>query len=122
MMNVQSRILAEIAHPYYQPLKPKALARKLGLAGDSYPAYRSALRELIRQGRLEIGKGNAVRAAGPHGTVTGTFRKTGAGFGFVRPHPAEGHAFAEVFVPADATLDASSGDTVLVRIRKKPRP
>jgi ribonuclease R len=122
MMNVQSRILAEIAHPYYQPLKPKALARKLGLTGDSYPAYRTALRELIRQGRLEIGKGNAVRAAGPHGTLTGTFRKTGAGFGFVRPNPAEGHPFPEVYIPSDATLDASSGDTVLVRIRKKPRP
>jgi ribonuclease R len=122
MMDLKSQILAEIAHPYYQPLKPKALARKLGLTGDSYPAYRNALRELIRQGRLEIGKGNAVRPAGPHGTLTGTFRKAGPGFGFVRPNPAEGNHFAEVFIPGDATLDASSGDTVLVRIRKKPRP
>ncbi len=122
VMDLQSRILSEISHPYYQPLKPKALARKLGLTGDSYPAYRTALRELIQQGRLEIGKGNAVRAAGPHGTVTGTFRKAGAGFGFVRPNPAEGHKFQEIFIPADATLDASSGDTVLVRIRKKPKP
>src|SRR5436305_14078021 len=103
MMNVQSRILAEIAHPYYQPLKPKALARKLGLTGDHYPACRTALRELIRQGRLEIGKGNAVRAAEPNGTLTGTFRKTGAGFGFVRPNPAPGHPFPQVYIPADAT-------------------
>src|SRR3984957_3352220 len=122
MMEIQSRILAEIAHPHYQPLKPKALARKLGLTGDSYPAYRSALRDLIRQGRLEISKGNAVRVAGPHGTLTGTFRKAGAGFGFVRPNPAEGHKFPEVFIPENATLDASSGDAVLVRIRKNPRP
>jgi ribonuclease R len=122
MMDLKSRILAEIAHPYYQPLKPKALARKLGLTGDSYAPYRAALRELIRQGRLEIGKGNAVRAAGPHGTLTGTFRKTGAGFGFVRPNPADGHHCAEVFIPEHFTLDASSGDTVLVRIGKKPRP
>jgi ribonuclease R len=122
MTDIKSRILAEIAHPYYQPLKPKALARKLSLTGDSYPAYRSALRELIRQGRLEIGKGNAVRAAGPHGTLTGTFRKTVAGFGFVRPNPAEAHKFPEVFIPESATLDASTGDTVLVRIGKKPRP
>src|SRR5947209_4356587 len=122
MMDLKSRILSEIAHPYYQPLKPKALARKLGLSGDSYPAYRTALRELIRLGRLEIGKGNAVRAAGPHGTLTGTFRKASAGFGFVRPNPAEGHPFPEVYIPSDLTLDASSGDTVLARIRKKPQP
>src|SRR5205823_1807546 len=57
-----------------------------------------------------------------HGTLTGTFRKTSAGFGFVRPNPAEGHHFQEVYIPESATLDASSGDTVLVRIRKKPRP
>jgi ribonuclease R len=120
MTDLQTRILAEIAHPYYHPLKPKALARKMGLTGDAYPAYRSALRELIRRGRLDIGKGNTVRAAGPHGTVAGTFRKAAAGFGFVRPNPAEGHRFNEVFIPADATLDASSGDTVLVRIGKKP--
>jgi ribonuclease R len=122
MMDLKSRILSEIAHPYYQPLKPKALARKMGLTGDSYPAYKAALRDLLRQGRVEIGKGNAVRAAGPHGTLTGTFRKTSAGFGFVRPNPAEGHKFPEVFIPESATLDASSGDTVLVRLRKKPQP
>src|SRR3954468_14846401 len=122
MMDLKSRILSEIAHPNYQPLKPKALARKLGLSGDGYTAYKTALRELIHQGRLEIGKGNAVRAAGPHGTLTGTFRKTSSGFGFVRTNPAEGHKFSEVYIPADATLDASSGDLVLVRIQKKPQP
>jgi ribonuclease R len=122
MTDLKARILSEIAHPYYQPLKPKALARKLGLTGDSYPAYKAALRDLLRLGRVEVGKGNAVRAAGPHGTLTGTFRKTSAGFGFVRPNPAEGHKFPEVFIPESATLDASSGDTVLVRLSKKPQP
>ena len=122
MADLKSRILAEIAQPYYQPLKPKALARKLGLIGDEYDAYKTALRELVRLGRLEISKGNAVRAAGPHGTLTGTFRKTKTGFGFVRANPAEGHPFPEIYIPADATLDASSGDKVLVRIGRKPRP
>jgi ribonuclease R len=122
MADLKSRILAEVAQPYYQPLKPKALARKLGLIGDDYDAYKTALRELVRLGRLEISKGNAVRAAGPHGTLTGTFRKTKLGFGFVRPNPAEGHPFPEIYIPADATLDASSGDKVLVRIGRKPRP
>jgi ribonuclease R len=122
MATLQSRILAEVSHPRYKPLKPKALARQMGLSGADYDPFRTALRELIREGRLEIGKGNAVRPTGPHGTVTGTFRKTSAGFGFVRPNPAEGHKFQEVFIPEGDTGDASSGDTVLVRVRKKPRP
>jgi len=41
---------------------------------------------------------------------------------FVRSNPAEGHKFPEVFIPQGDTLDAASGDTVLVRIRRKPRP
>ena len=49
MADIKSRILAEIAHPVYQPLKPKALARKLGLTGDEYAAFKSALRDLIRR-------------------------------------------------------------------------
>ena len=67
--NFTEKILTHLARKNYEPLKPKALARKIGASGDHYPAFRSALRELIRMGRLEIGKGNAVRPAGPHGTA-----------------------------------------------------
>src|SRR6266498_4419375 len=97
MSDLQTRILSAIAHPNYHPLKPKALARKLEVPAPEYDAFKDTLKELIRQGRLEIGKGNAVRPLGAHGTLTGIFRKAQAGFGFVRPNPEEGHKFNEVF-------------------------
>lgn len=118
MPDLKTRILSTLAHPSYHPLKPKALARKLGLSGSDYNAFKSALRELMDEGRVEIGKGNAVRQLGPHGTLTGIFRKTQQGFGFVRPNPDEGHRFTEVYIPEDAVRDATTGDVVLVRVRQ----
>jgi ribonuclease R len=121
MPDLANRIIAALAQPGYQPLKPKALARKLGIGGgEAYEPFKRALRELLKQGRVEMAKGNTVRQTGTHGTVTGTFRKATAGFGFVRLHPSEGHKFAEVFIPAEAVADAATGDLVLVKIRRKP--
>src|SRR5262249_9775777 len=94
------------------------LARKLGVSGGENNDFKNALKELIRLGRIEIGKGNLVRQVGAHGTLTGIFRKATAGFGFVRPNPEEGHKFNEVFIPEDAVRDAATGDVVLVRLRQ----
>ncbi|HZZ82210.1 MAG TPA: RNB domain-containing ribonuclease [Gemmataceae bacterium] len=118
MSDLISRISATVAHPNYHPVKPKALARKLGLPTSEYENFKDALKELIRQGRLEIGKGNAVRPLSRQGTVTGVFRKATAGFGFVRPNPDEGHKFNEVFIPEEAVRDAATGDIVQVRLRQ----
>src|SRR4051794_10128219 len=109
MPDLEQRIVAALADRHYEPLKPKALAQKLGVPAPQYDQFKAVLRELIRQGRAEISKGNTVRQAGTHGTVTGTFRKAGAGFGFVRPNPAEGHKFQEVFIPESAVGDAATG-------------
>ena len=52
---------------------------------------------------------------------TGTFRRAAGGFGFVRPdgtQRAEGRD-ADVFIPADKSGDAASGDIVSVRLESK---
>ena len=52
---------------------------------------------------------------------TGTFRRAAGGFGFVRPEGTlrtEGRD-ADVFIPADKTGDAASGDVVSVRLESK---
>jgi ribonuclease R len=121
MSELQARIIAALGHPSYHPVKPRVLARKLEVPGDQYDAFKAALKELQRQGRVEIGNGKGVRAAGPHGTLTGIFRKAAAGFGFVRPNPDEGHKFTEVYIPAEAVGDATTGDVVLVRLRSQAK-
>jgi ribonuclease R len=120
MPDLEQQILAAVSKKNYQPLKPKALARKLGASGGQYADFRRTLRDLLKQGRLEFGKNHTIRPVQPHGTVTGILRKTGQGYGFVRPHPIEGKAGPDVYIPEEAVGDASTGDEVLVRIRKKP--
>jgi ribonuclease R len=120
MPSFEEMILAAVARRGYHPLKPKALARKLGVPAPQYPVFRQALRDLLKQGRLELGRNHAVRATPPHGTVTGTFRRTSTGLGFVRPHFVEGQSAAEIRISEENTRDAASGDSVLVKITRKP--
>ncbi len=53
--------------------------------------------------------------------VSGLFRRAQGGFGFVRPTgmpPGSDRSF-DIFIPQKKTLDAASGDTVLVRMKKE---
>jgi ribonuclease R len=120
MPNLEDKILAALARKNYEPLKPKALARKLGVPTRSYGEFRHVLRELVRQKRVEFGRNHTVRPIQPHGTVTGTFRRTSGGMGFVRPHAVDGQVGPEIFIPQADALDAATGDGVLVHVLRKP--
>jgi len=121
MSSLPDAIVALVNKPTYQPIKPKGLARRLGVPQSAYPHFRKVLKELVESGRVEMGNNHVVRAVQPHGAVRGTFRKAGGGFGFVRPHPGDPASGTDIFIPAKETGDAASGDEVLVRITKKPR-
>ncbi|HVS39395.1 MAG TPA: hypothetical protein VMS17_27810, partial [Gemmataceae bacterium] len=120
MPEFENQILSVLARKSYTPLKPKALARKLNVPAPQYPDFRRALRSLLQQGRIEIGKNLTVRPAPPHGTVTGTYRRTGTGFGYVRPRYVEGQLGIEVRIAEHDALDAATGDVVVVRLTRKP--
>ncbi len=96
----------------------------------------SAEKTPMRKGRVEAAGTEGTSAAGrkrekerkikskPSGDskhFTGTFRRAAGGFGFVRPDGtmrAEGRN-ADIFVPANKTGDAASGDIVSVRLESK---
>src|SRR3954454_3947760 len=64
---------------------------------------------------------NKSRPSGESKHFTGTFRRAAGGFGFVRPEGtlrAEGRD-ADVFIPANKSGDAASGDIVSVRLDSK---
>jgi ribonuclease R len=115
-------ILSYVRREGYQPLKLKALARKLEVPNPDYREFRDLVKGLIRQGRLELGKNQTVRQADPHGTVTGVFRGIRAGGGFVRPHIEAGGAgrSEDIYIAKDGAKDAASGDEVLVKVTKRP--
>ncbi len=120
MSDLAEQILAGIAKKSYRPLKPKALARKLNIPASLYGDFRQTLRDLGRQGRLVIGKDHTVRPASGLGTIAGTFHKTSSGTGYVRPNTIEGRG-AEIRIREADSLDASTGDKVLVRLTRMPK-
>src|SRR5207244_1207874 len=121
MPDLTQKILAAVSRNSYQPLKPKALARKLGVPAEQYADFRRALRDLLKQGRVVMGKNHTVRPAQASGTVAGTFHKTSAGYGFVRPHAVDGHVGPEVLIREEDVRDAATGDQVLIRILRRPK-
>jgi ribonuclease R len=120
MPDFSDQILGAVSRKTYEPLKPKALARKLGVPQKQYGDFRRCLRELLKQGRVEIGKNHTVRTTKPHGTITGVYRRATTGAGFVRPHFVDGKAGPEIIIREGDGLDAATGDEVLVRVTRKP--
>jgi ribonuclease R len=120
MADLEEQILGALGQKNYHPLKPKALARKLGVPSSRYREFRHTLNGLVRGGRIESGRNHTIRPLAPHGTVTGTYRRTATGAGFVRPHLVDGHVGPEILVRENDARDAATGDEVLVRITKKP--
>lgn len=118
MSDLLTRIVAAVTRPSYTPVKAKVLAKRMGLGHDEYPDFRKTLRALVHEGRLAVGKDQTVRAADPHGTVTGTYRRSASGHGYVRPQAVNGTPSPDVYIREDKSLDASTGDTVLVRITR----
>ncbi|WP_435019250.1 ribonuclease R [Tundrisphaera sp. TA3] len=117
-----ARVLALVAEDDYVPLTVKGMARRFRIGEDDYPDFRNAVKRLIRGERLELGKNKTILKASAitSGTVTGTFRRSSKGFGFVRT-PLSPAKADQIFIPPEAARDASTGDEVLVRIVRKSK-
>src|SRR5262245_27909433 len=120
MPELEEKIAAALARKNYAPMTAKELAKRLGVTKPQASDFRRALRNLVRQGRIEFGRNHTLRQAQPHGTVVGVYRRTQSGLGFVRPHAVDGHSGPEILVREGDALDAATGDEVLVRLLRKP--
>ena len=119
MDDFEDQVLGFVGREDYKPLTLKGFARRLKVDPDDYGDLRSTVKRLIQAGRLELAKDKTLRKpSAPKGAVLGTFKRHAKGFGFVRPVNASEKSDA-IFIPENATRDASSGDEVLVKIVKR---
>lgn len=135
---LEARLLHLVKQSGYKPAKPRVLAQLLGLDEEQARDLKRAVKKLVKHGKLTYGANHLVapapsaaaklgaivsssRAGEPGYRVTGVFRRVEAGFGFVRPAGSAPGAdrTQDIFVAASDTMDAASGDTVLVRLKKK---
>ena len=119
MPDLTALILGAISKKSYQPMTPKALARKLGLSDTASREFRTALRALVRDGKAILGKNDAIRPAVSIPRVKGTFKRLAKGDGVVRVPSETGLAPQEYYVPDHLTADAASGDEVEIAVRKR---
>ena len=130
---VEKLILELVQSDNYQPLKPKAIAKKLKLLDEEREVKRT-IKRLIKKGRLAYGPKHLVipckqkpQAANNRSTktdareknITGRFRKNSGGFGFVTPENSVATDRSDdIFIPKSKTADASDRDIVKIRISK----
>jgi len=103
----------------YQPLKPRQLARQMGVADADYGSFRDAVKILRDGGRVALGARNALVLPEMAGRVVGTYRANPRGFGFITPDTPNSHG--DLFVPEGETGGAMSGDTVVAKVLKRGR-
>src|SRR5258705_11265158 len=91
---IESKIMSYLQSPRGKPLRPRKLARELQVGEEDYHAFRTALRELMDQGRVGVGGGGSVGLPAQKqssGAIVGGYRPNRKGVGFVEPGRSTGH-------------------------------
>ena len=117
-LEFQHRVLQHLAHPTYEPRDIPNLGVELGF-GDRLDAFAEAVKAMADDGRVNLGNDGKVTLPdlNDQGEVTGIFRGSAKGFGFVEPDFAT--ATGDIFIPEHAAGTALPGDTVRVGYRRE---
>ena len=110
-------ILKYLSSRDYQPLKPRQLARQMGVAEEDYGSFREAVKLLRDSGRVVRGARDALTLPEMAARVVGTFRLNPRGFGFVVPETPNAHG--DLFIPQGEGGGAMTGDTVAAKVMKR---
>ena len=103
----------------YQPLKPRQIARQMGVGEGDYGAFRLAVKRLRDTGRAVLGGRNALMLPEMTRQVVGVYRANPRGFGFLVPDTPNAHG--DLFIPRGAAGEAMNGDRVTARVKKGGR-
>ena len=120
MADFADRIAKLVAQSDYKPVTLKAMSRHFEISTDDYAEFRATVKRLVKEGKLDLAKDKTLRRPDQAGLIVGLFRRSAKGFGFVRPHTSTLKT-DHIYIPLEATRDASSGDEVAVKITKRAR-
>ncbi len=116
------RLIEHLSHDGYIPAKLETLALDLRIPDGDRDAFAQEITRLTTEKAMELTPSGHLllpSLAGSGGMVDGTFRKNARGFGFVEP--TNPYREGSIFVPAEDTADALSGDIVRVQILRDRR-
>ena len=101
----------------YKPLKPRQLARQMGVTDQEYDTFRDALKMLRDNGRVMLGAKNALTLPEITNRIVGVYRANPRGFGFIIPETPNAHG--DLYVPGNLAGGAMTGDTVVAKVFKR---
>jgi ribonuclease R len=120
MSDLAEKILDALGRPSYSPVKPKVLAKRMGLPADDSKEFSRVVRNLVHGGRIEVLGNSTLRLAKVGNAVIGTFRRANSGHGFVRLDPQPDQPYApDILIPEGYQGDAATGDRVLVKLNNR---
>lgn len=96
------------------PIKAAELADRLNVAPEDRAAFELALEDLAQKGRVLFNTARLITLPALGNSVTGTYRQTMRGFGFVIPDEPNSHG--DLFIPAGQNSDAVTGDFVVAKV------
>lgn len=107
---MKDQILSLLRKNSNQSFNARQMARVLNLPSAGHKDLRHELRDLVRDGKIIIERGERYRARDETKVVKGIVRIHRDGFGFLVP---ESRGKTDVFIPAKKLNYALNGDTVL---------
>jgi ribonuclease R len=111
------KIMRLLKHADYRPMKMTQFARELDVSSEEYPRFKDAFDQMRQAGQVVIGDRNLVSLPPIAGRVIGKFRANPRGFGFVMPLDPTSHG--DLYISAEHTGGAMTGDTVAARVLKQ---
>ena len=120
-LRYQKRLIAFLSTDGYEPMRVHEVAAELRF--EDRAEFAGAVDELAEKGLIAVDDSGRLslpslaRLVGEE--APGTFRASGRGFGFVELE--NDYREGDVFIPPDRTLDAMSGDKVIITIGREHR-
>jgi ribonuclease R len=117
MREVIKNHILHLLHKDSSPRKLVHLERELGVSDELRAAFQDAVESLCAEGRIIVGPANVVRLPAASNEITGIFKANPRGYGFITPE--QSHLDGDLFIPANATGSAMTGDRVVARITRR---
>lgn len=116
-LRFKSRIVDHLAHRSYLPIYVNEVARQLRVADEDVAAFEEAVRQLVDEGRAEVGADDRLRLPRLPDEVEGRIKITARGFGFLTTDAR--YREGDLYLPEGETKDAVSGDRVRARVVRR---
>ncbi len=116
---LKEKIVTYLREQAGRPLRIRELASALKIPEKEYGDLRSAIKALVKEGRVARLKGNRYGAPSKFGFITGHVHATRHGYIFIEPDSGDSD---DIYVGANATEGALHGDLVQVKVlRRRPK-